>query len=952
MTEERLPEPGRLQTEIDPTGEMGRLLFEDTPAAIQDWVEAFLSVANELGQVVPFKLFPQQRKILEDETGRDIIVKGRQTRASTILLARNLRPLVTGQVWGANCVVGAQDDSTTALFRKKIQHWVYNDLAQKGFKLDVIDNEREFVFKDFGNRILWVSGEQRTMSRGFAAQMVLFSEFAHWKDTALELLGGALPAIPAYPFGRIVLESTPKGEQGAFYKYASEAKGMTSNPANALWSVHLYPWWLEPRYQAADDPTLGRDIVLSVPELQYRRLYLDLTEQETKLQAANKLIPEQIIWRRLKKEEQDRTNAPFLQEFPEDLDTCIALGQRVGTSEGILPIEDVPVNTGSDHGTVRGWADKGVRETVYVETSQGYGVRCTLDHRIACVDGSFVEAGESRGALIRLEPPMLAQSLYTARWEGFAHTECSLTIDEDWGRLLGYYMGDGSYYNTTLSFACDARDTDVAVDIAGLVQTTLGVAPTTTPVRNGCVSVNVTRKALSPLFQALGLLSKEFAYSKRHVCVPEVIWRSPKSVIVQFLRGLFEADGHISANGRAVRFFSKHNDFARDVQLLLLALGITCKLSHLIKKVGDRTYDGFELGLSVKQTEAFLALIGFVSQRKRARGLIPPPAGNNGRTPRPNIMEDTITITTPTGLALVYDLQITGTAPLFSANGILVHNCWMGVQGKFFDTPDGVDHLEYYRDGRKPPVKLYEKLPYKGADVPFYGHNFAVWEFPDQADTYVIGFDTAGGGMGSDADYSVAYVASARKEKVVARLRVQTSPKTFAAMIAAAGAFYNTATVNGEADARGRMVFEELRDLAYRNVHYHVDPMKPLKNQVLEPGMFPTEQNRQNILEKLKVAVTNHAIEVFCPELVREMNVFTWVKYQNRLRAMADKAGQHDDCIFAVAYCWWIIDKVRNRLKRDTEFPEEIVVNGMGLVVSRGPANGEMADRDKIWLGG
>lgn len=582
------------KSEVDPSSELGRLLFEESADAKRDWIEHFLTVPNELGQVVPFKLYPQQFKILQDETGRDIIVKGRQTRASTILMARNLRPLVTGAVWGATFIVGAQDDATTAVFRKRFQHHIYNDLASKGFKLNIgRDNPDEIVFADFDNRIAFVSGEQRTMSRGYAAQAIHFSEFAHWKDTALELLGGALPAVPAAPFGRVVLESTPKGEQGAFYDYAMAGKPL--NP-NGLWSVHLYPWWLEPRYTVSTDPLSGCDIVLDRADLAGRIKDFVPNDHEARLMLEEGLNENRMIWRRLKKEEQDRTQAPFLQEYPEDLDTC-----------------------------------------------------------------------------------------------------------------------------------------------------------------------------------------------------------------------------------------------------------------------------------------------------------------------------------------------------------------WLGVQGKFFDTPDGIDHLEYFRDARRNPVKYFERLPYLGDEVSFFGNNFAIWEFPDQNDSYVCGFDTAGGGLGKDADWSVMYVMSVKKEKVVARLRVQASPKSFAAMICAVATFYKSATVNGEDDSRGRLVFQEMRELSYNNVYYYVDPLKPQNKQITLPGMYPTASNRQAILEKLKTGITNHAIESFCQELVREMNTFTWQKFTNRIRAQADINGQHDDCIFAIAYAWWIIDKVRARLQRDSRKEEEVVFSGpLGRVIRRG--DGELPYGDRLWF--
>ena len=590
--------------ELDPDGAVARLLFDDSADASRDWIEANLTVPTELGQIVRMRLYPQQYQMLLDETGRDVTVKGRQTRASSLKMAANFRRMVTGQLWGATCIIGAQDDATTAIFRARIRHHLYNDLvANKGFKYDIgLDNNDELVLKGLDNRFLFISGEQRVVGRGFAAQLVHLSEFAHWKDTALELVGGILPAVPGAPAGRIDMESTPKGEQGAFYDYAAAAKPL--NP-KGLWSVHLYPWWMEPRYRVSDNPRSGCDIIMSPNELRDRLNTLMPSEHESKLMQGDnfdgtKLTSEQILWRQLKKIEQDRTQAPFLQEYPEDLDTC-----------------------------------------------------------------------------------------------------------------------------------------------------------------------------------------------------------------------------------------------------------------------------------------------------------------------------------------------------------------WLGVQGKFFDTPDNIDHLEYYRDVRRQPVKTFEKLTYRGDEVSFFGSNLAVWEFPDQNDTYVGGFDTAGGGLGKDVDWSVFYVISVKKEKVVARLRVQTSPKTFAGMIAAVATWYKNALINGERSHHGAAVFEELRDLSYANIYYHTDPMKPPSpKERLQPGMYPTQANRQSVLEKLKTGITNHAIESFCPELVREMNVFTWQKVANRLKAAAiDLVGQHDDCIFAVAYCWYIIDKARNRLRAHQRQEEERVIRigALGRVIRRD--DGTMPDNQKLWFG-
>lgn len=589
----------KVRDEIDPDSDLGHMLFDDSPESSKKWIEHFLTVPTEQGQIVPMKLYPQQNRMLNDQSGRDVTVKGRQTRASSLIIARNVRRMTSGQLWGATAVVGAQDDQTTqGVFRKRIVHHIMNDLAHRGFEYKIRDNENETVIEGLENRFVWVSGEQRTMTRGFAAQIIHYSEFAHWKDSALELLGGSIPAVPPTPFGNVDLESTPRGETGAFFDYAMN-KSRPLNP-DGLWAVHLYPWWLEPRYRVGDDPYTGCDIVLTHSELVERRLTFVPTMREAELMAGHNFTNtslnfEQILWRRFRKAEMDTTPTPFLQEYPEDLDSC-----------------------------------------------------------------------------------------------------------------------------------------------------------------------------------------------------------------------------------------------------------------------------------------------------------------------------------------------------------------WLGVQGKFFDTPDGIDHLEYYRDNRRQPVRMIESLPYRGDMVTFFGANLAIWEYPDQNDTYVLGFDAAGGGIGVDSDWSVAYVMSVRKEKVVARLRLQASPKVFAAMLAAFATYYKSAMISGERSHHGAMVFEELRDLQYRNIYYYVDPFKPLsKNERLQPGVYPTAENRQKMLERFKTGITNHAIESFCPDLVREMNNFTWQKFQNRMKAQAmDIGGGHDDCIFAAANTWFVIDKARNRLAAHQA--EEITVRGPLGIVSRRTA--DLPRSQQLWL--
>jgi intein/homing endonuclease len=80
---------------------------------------------------------------------------------------------------------------------------------------------------------------------------------------------------------------------------------------------------------------------------------------------------------------------------------------------------------------------------------------------------------------------------------------------------------------------------------------------------------------LSELLTGLGVIDTYVDHRgvqsyRRRITVPECIWRSPRFVVREFLRGLFESDGWVSKTGRSVKFFAKDPELCQQVQLLLL----------------------------------------------------------------------------------------------------------------------------------------------------------------------------------------------------------------------------------------------------------------------------------------------------------------------------------------------------------------------------------------------
>ena len=118
------------------------------PDREREWVETLLNVPSEDEGIIPWPCTEQQRRIL-DTTKRIrklVIVKGRQTRCSTILLAKSIRRAVTS--FGQNFVIVTQTDDMTQNFRQFIKDR-FQDLAAKGFEYDFdpknggIDNEKK-----------------------------------------------------------------------------------------------------------------------------------------------------------------------------------------------------------------------------------------------------------------------------------------------------------------------------------------------------------------------------------------------------------------------------------------------------------------------------------------------------------------------------------------------------------------------------------------------------------------------------------------------------------------------------------------------------------------------------------------------------------------------------------------------------------------------------------------
>jgi len=147
--------------------------------------------------------------------------------------------------------------------------------------------------------------------------------------------------------------------------------------------------------------------------------------------------------------------------------------------------------------------------------------------------------------------------------------------------------------------------------------------------------------------------------------VPDPIFLSPNTVVKEFLRWFFQADGCVFSKGRgrrAVQLKQKETELLRDVQMLLLRFGIHSRIYDNNLTI-RRGYDMIK----------FAKNIGFAGKKKQAALSDLAEAAKKFRRVKRQLSERVVTINRLKEMHTVYDIEVPK-SHRFIANGIVVHN--------------------------------------------------------------------------------------------------------------------------------------------------------------------------------------------------------------------------------------------------------------------------------------
>lgn len=210
---------------------------------------------------------------------------------------------------------------------------------------------------------------------------------------------------------------------------------------------------------------------------------------------------------------------------------------------------------------------------ITVATREGTTVQTSDWHPFMVVRGA--ELMEVRADQLTAGDVILAPEKPDAFWAWDAKREVgSLSIDEDLGWLIGFTLGDGSFGYVPALRQYRVRWFSGAADVLERAQAILAKRNIHVSIQKdarGLLSLaTLNQRFVHDLLEACGL--EKFGAKDDLIRVPEIIAKSPLSVVRAFLAGLVDSDGYVAADGNP-SYGTASAEMAQDLAALVGLLG-------------------------------------------------------------------------------------------------------------------------------------------------------------------------------------------------------------------------------------------------------------------------------------------------------------------------------------------------------------------------------------------
>jgi len=183
-------------------------------------------------------------------------------------------------------------------------------------------------------------------------------------------------------------------------------------------------------------------------------------------------------------------------------------------------------------------------------------------------------------------------------------------------RILGYMVAEGDTQNWIFAASREGSQ-ELLADFQHCVESCFGYQ---LRYRHYSYSGNSIGRLPSKVGRYLEHVGLEKSYSSTK-SVPDIIFRSTREEVINFLRAYFEGDGTVKNN--AVVVMSASKKLMTDIQQLLFNLGMVSVLfsEEHTTPVGREVRTYYGLRLRVRDAAVFARTVGFVSANKQTKAL-------------------------------------------------------------------------------------------------------------------------------------------------------------------------------------------------------------------------------------------------------------------------------------------------------------------------------------------
>jgi len=334
---------------------------------------------------------------------------------------------------------------------------------------------------------------------------------------------------------------------------------------------------------------------------------------------------------------------------PEGGGKCVKSDTIIFSELGILPIsafgnlnipefqkKEIFLHSEHSYEKTSHFYNGGLKPTIKIKTNYGYELEGTPNHRIRILDkeGNYLfrrldELQSTDYVAIQRGQNCFGRSVDLSDFEKKVWQKIKLShntskkdfkkfkITEDLARLMGYMIGDGTCSEKGLNknnIQITDANREVENDLRRICLRVFGEEPKIildkrTKNTKRLTIHNVKARAFLH-YAGVGW------WDAKQKEIPWSVLCSPKNVVVNFLKALFESDGGLTKDGHTIEYSSKSEKLVKQIQIVLLNFGIISRITHRYNKIYKRYY--YHLYIQgQKDKKTFAKEIGFISKNKQ-----------------------------------------------------------------------------------------------------------------------------------------------------------------------------------------------------------------------------------------------------------------------------------------------------------------------------------------------